>query len=170
MKKIYFGGKFSLLPDPSLPLAERLSADYRTRLTGDILYYRDDLIVKNAFHYLGPFYSEKASDGDFTSTDCNTVLNAEARSVAECDVFVAVFGEDFSVGTVVELGWAIEKNKEIVILYREDPASLYSIQSDYWFAIADALARGEHVRLYPYHEEDEIVRILGRLFLQGEVS
>jgi len=167
MKKIYFGGKFNLLPDKALPLSERLRADYRTALTGDILYARENYIIADRFLYLGPFYSEKASDGDFTSTDCNAVLSAESRSVMECDVFVAVFGEDFSVGTVVELGWAIEQDKEIVILYREEPCSSYNIKSDYWFAIADALSRSERVTVFSYLEEGELVPLLRRLFIES---
>lgn len=166
MKKIYFGGKFSLLPDQSLPLAERLAADYRTALTGDILYARENYVISDRFLYLGPFYSEKASDGDFTSTDCSAVLSAESCSVAGCDVFVAVFGEAFSVGTVVELGWAIEWDKEIVILYREEKSSAYTIKSDYWFAIADAIARSDRVKVFSYFEDCEIVPLLRRLFIE----
>lgn len=160
MKKVYFAGKFDLSPDPSLSLAERLKEDYRTLLAGDISYAREPFMLYDSFLYLGPFYSEQASDGDFTSTDCNTVLGAEAASVDACDVLVVVFGEAFSVGSIVELGWAVEKKKEIIILYKEESGSPYDIRSEYWFAIADAKRRGAYVSVAAYQDSKAVPAML----------
>lgn len=170
IKTIYFAGKFCLSGDSDLPLAQRLKEDYRSVLLGDpALLVREDpnLTVWESYRYGGPFYCEQASQGVFTSTDCVVVLTAERSFVENCDVYVAVFGDSFSVGTVVELGWAIELNKNIVILYKQQESS-YSIASEYWFAIADALRRSDKVQVASYVEENEIPRLLRSVL--GDIS
>ena len=162
MKKIYLAGKFNLIKDNKLTLEERLINDFRSKLIGGsnrLCYYQNDLYINNKYQFLGPFYCEQASEGDFTSTDCSVVLNSEKESVKKCDIYVAVFGESFSVGTIVELGWALNMNKEIIILYQEEE-SKYQIKSEYWFAIADALSRSKNVRVFNYIDENEIVGLL----------
>ncbi len=164
-KTVYCAGKFTLRGDKSLPLDWRLTEDYRAVLLGDpaLLVKADTgLTVLERWHYGGPFYCEQASGGVFTSTDCVAVLTAERASVEACDVYAAVFGESFSVGTVVELGWAIELRKDIVILYKRQK-SAYSIASEYWFAIADAMRRGDRVKVASYTEEGEIPSLLASL-------
>lgn len=161
-KTVYCAGKFTMHKDRSLPLEERLTEDYRSVLLGDsakLVKYDPELTVFGDYRYGGPFYCEQASEGVFTSTDCVAVLTAERASVENCDIYVAVFGESFSVGTVVELGWAIEFNKSIIILYKRQE-SAYSISSEYWFAIADAMQRSKKVRISPYNEENEIPSLL----------
>ena len=118
--------------------------------------------------YSGPFYCEAASNGEYTSTDCQTVISAEWKSVRDCDVYVAVFGEDFSVGTVVELGWALAFEKEIFILYKNEE-SRYSIASEYWFAIADAMRRGDRVSVFTYDDESQIEKIIDREILKSKI-
>ncbi len=167
MKKIYFAGKFNLLKDKTLSLAERLVNDYRSKLLGSpsmLTLAKKDLYLNHNYQFLGPFYCEEASNGNFTSTDCNVVLNSEQDYVENCDVFLCVFGEDFSVGSVVELGWALNLNKEIIIIYKEE-ASNYQIKSEYWFAIADALKRSKNVKIYSYLNENEIVNIINEKVL-----
>ena len=161
-KTVYFAGKFALHEDRSLPLHERLTEDYRSKLLGDsklLVNAAPTLTVLDKFRYGGPFYCEQASNGVFTSTDCLTVLRAERESVEDCDVYVAVFGDSFSVGTVVELGWAIRLDKTILILYKRQKSS-YSIASEYWFAIADAMESGKNVTVSSYGEETEIPALL----------
>ena len=158
MKKIYFAGKFNLLKDDSLTLQDKLIDDYRSYILGSpqkLAYYNDEIYIKDKIHYLGPFYCEKASNGDFTSTDCKTVLNNERKFVIECDIFFVVFDYSFSVGSIVELGWALNMNKRIIILYREEPTK-YSIKSEYWFAIADAMEKSNKLSVYKYSDENEL--------------
>ena len=160
--QVYFAGKFTLTGDVALPLGTRLSEDYRARLLGSgelLVKHRSDLFVLEDIKYGGPFYCEEASEGVYTSTDCTAVLRAERASVVAADCYVAVFGESFSVGTVVELCWAIELGKKIVILYKEQ-SSRYSIASEYWFAIADAVERGRDVTVKTYGDEAEIPNLL----------
>ena len=77
-------------------------------------------------------------------------------SVSESDVCVFVFNQSFSAGTIVELGWAIEQNKEIIIFYKQE-ASEYQIKSEYWFAISDALQRGRNVKVFDFMEDEEAI-------------
>lgn len=158
MKKIYFAGKFNLIKNDNLTLQEKLINDYRSFILGSpqkLAYYNKNLYIKDKIHYLGPFYCEKASNGDFTSTDCKTVLGNERKFVIDCDIFFVVFDSSFSVGSVVELGWALNMNKEIIILYREEETK-YNIKSEYWFAIADAMEKSNKVSVYKYSNEHEL--------------
>lgn len=159
MKKIYFASKFNLLKDKKLPLEQRLVNDFRAIIlqTPKKLTYADDnLLINNKYVYKGPFYCEQASNGDFTSTDCNVVLEAEYKAVSESDIYFALFDQNFSVGTIVELAWAIAMDKEIIIFYKEEESS-YQIKSEYWFAIADAMRRSKNVKVYKFREIKEVI-------------
>jgi nucleoside 2-deoxyribosyltransferase len=159
MKKVYFAGKFNLIKDKKLPLHKRLVNDFRAKILEDsmrLTYASSDLYINDKYQYTGPFYCEQASNGDFTSTDCNVVLNSEYESVSNCDIYLALFDENFSVGTVVELGWAVKMDKEIVIFYKEEDSN-YDIKSEYWFAIADALKRGKKVKVYKFNNIDTVI-------------
>ena len=165
MRKVYFAGKFNLINDKSLSLKERLVNDFRSILLGDsylLTYSKDNLKLNENYIYMGPFYCEQASNGDFTSTDCNVVLENEYKAVIDSDIYVVVFGDSFSVGSIVELNWALENNKEIVIIYKEEK-SKYTIKSEYWFAIANALKRSNNVKLYKYSDDFEINQILNEV-------
>ncbi|MBO5179052.1 MAG: nucleoside 2-deoxyribosyltransferase [Clostridia bacterium] len=171
MKKIYFAGKFNLNKDKTLPLDKRLKEDFRSKILGDskkLTCSDDNLLLNNKYKYAGPFYCEQASNGDYTSTDCNVVLNEEYKAVSNSDIYLAVFDENFSVGTIVELGWAITQNKKIFIFYKEED-SKYQIKSEYWFAIADALKRGKDVTVYGFDDIDEALRIIKEEVLEYEV-
>ena len=165
MRKIYFAGKFNKIKDKTLSLEAQLENDYRSKLLGTsklLTYANDNLVVDNKYIYQGPFYCERASTGDYTSTDCNTVINTEYKAICDSDMVLVVFDEDFSVGSVVELGWAINQDKEIIILYKEE-ASQYEIKSEYWFAIADALKRSQNIEVYRYEKQDDVQQVIKRI-------
>ena len=162
MKKVYIAGKFNIIKNNNLSLSDRLVNDFRSILLKDSLlltYAQDNLKLNDKYIYAGPFYCEQASNGDYTSTDCNIVLENEYLAVMNSDMYIAVFGESFSVGTIVELSWALENNKEIIILYYEEDSN-YTIKSDYWFAIANALKKKKDIKIYGYKKESEINKIL----------
>jgi len=170
MKKVYFAGKFNLIKG-NKSLEKSLVNDYRSLLLGDsklMCLYQKSLMLNENYQYLGPFYCEQASQGDFTSTDCNIVLSSEMESVKKCDIFVCVFNESFSVGSIVELGWALNLNKEIVILYKEEANSKYQIKSEYWFAIADALSKNSNSKVFKYNKNNDIVSILRNFFKENK--
>lgn len=161
MEKIYFAGKFKLDNNKTLPLEKRLIDDFRSKILGSSEKLKNavsnGLILNNGYIYSGPFYCEKASNGDFTSNDCNTVLNEEYKAVEKSDIYFALFDQNFSVGTVVELGWAIEMGKKIVIFYEEEKNSSHDIKSEYWFAIANALKKSNKVKVYKFNNIDNVV-------------
>lgn len=168
MKKIYFAGKFNLDKNKEKALADRLINDYRSKILEDshkLTYAADKLKMNNGNIYNGPFYCEQASNGDFTSNDCNIVLDAEYEAVSKCDIYFALFDQNFSVGTIVELGWAINMDKEIIIFYQEEDSN-YDIKSEYWFAIADALKRSNKVKAYKFNNINNVVEIIkkGEIF------
>lgn len=162
MKRVYFAGKFNLLKDKTLSLSERLVNDFRSILLGDsklLTNASDNLQLNDKYIYSGPFYCEQASNGDYTSTDCNVVLESEYKAVMLSDIYVCVFSESFSVGTIVELDWALEHNKDIIILYQEEDSN-YDIKSEYWFAIANALKKKKDIKVYKYKNGDDINKYL----------
>lgn len=170
MKRIYFAGKFKLDPNTELPLGKRLEGDFRAVLLGGgerLAVASDDVMLTDDISYAGPFYCEAASSGEYTSLDCMEVLAAERRAVLGCDVYVAVFDESFSVGTVVELGWALNCEKEIFIIYKKEP-SRYKIASEYWFAIADAISRNDRVSVFACDGDSEIQSIIEREIIGKE--
>ena len=163
MKSIFCGGKFKISSDKSLPMAERIKEDYRSYLLKDpnkFLYAHSGSIILDQFIYKGTFYCEKASNGDYTSTDCNSVLKEEYKALSESDIFLCVFDDTFSVGTVVELNWAVNLNKEIIICFQNKDDSPYNIKSEYWFAIVDALNRTNNVKIFSFNTYQELLDLI----------
>lgn len=159
MKSIYFAGKFNLLKDNNLSLEERLVNDFRSKIlesSKKLTYADDNLILNNGYKYSGPFYCEEASNGDFTSTDCNTVLKEEYKAVSKSDIYLVVFSEEFSVGSIVELDWAINMDKQIIIFYEEEESE-HDIKSEYWFAIANALNKSNKVKVFKFHNINNVI-------------
>ena len=172
MKRIYFAGKFKLNKDASIPLSKRLEQDFRAKVLEDsnkLTYANNNLKLKNGYIYSGPFYCEQASNGDFTSTDCNVVLKAEYEAVSNSDIYLALFDQKFSVGTIVELDWAIEMNKEIIIFYEEEESE-HDIKSEYWFAIANALAKSDKVKVYKFNDIHKVVNIIKEGVIFNEIQ
>lgn len=171
MKKIYFAGKFSLIKDNTLTLEQRLKNDFRSIILGSskkLTYADDNLLLNNHYQYIGPFYCEKASNGDYTSTDCNVVINTEYEYVKSCDVYLALLDEKFSVGTIVELGWALDMNKKIIIYYKEE-SSNYQIKSDYWFAIVNALKKSNKITIKSFTKLEEVITSIKKEILENEI-
>lgn len=141
MNKIYFAGKFSLLPKGK-NLSQRLINDFRSILLGDskkLTFADESTILQNyPVQYSGPFYCEQASNGDYTSTDCEVVVTKETKAIMDSDIFCCIFDLDFSVGSVVELIDAAHAKKRIAIFYKNE-SSNYTIKSEYWFAICRAM-------------------------------
>ena len=168
MQKVYFAGKFNIEKDFTKKLSDRLENDYRAKVLGGgekLSIPSDKLFITNKILYSGPFYCEQASNGNFTSTDCNAVIDSEFKAVIECDTYFAVFDESFSVGTIVELGWAIENKKDIIIFYKEEESS-YAIKSDYWFAICDAIKRAKKIKVLSFKDINKVIEIIknGEIF------
>jgi len=149
---IYFGGKFKKSKKYSA-LTQMLKNDYRAKILKNkthIAYYIPNLKINDRYIYSGPFYCEQNEKGKTSTTNCDIVLNAEFNQVKNCDIFVCVFDRNFSIGSVVELNWALNANKKIFILYRKTP-SVHEIPSEYWFAIADAKRRNKHISVFEYN-------------------
>jgi hypothetical protein len=162
MKKIYFAGKFNKKKDKSLTLAEQLKNDYRSKLLNSstsLIKAKPNLKLAENVIYSGPFYCEEASNGDFTSTDCDTVIKEEYKSITSADVIVVVFDKSFSVGTIVELSWGLEQNKEIIIIYKEENIN-YRIKSEYWFAILNAKLKNPKIQIIPYLHKKELIPLI----------
>ncbi len=162
MKKIYFAGKFNKKHDNNLLLSEQLKNDYRSKLLNSsklLTTPTQNLKLSPNIIYQGPFYCEEASLGNFTSSDCYVILTAEQKAIKEADTLLVVFDKNFSVGSIVELSWALEYNKEIIIFYKEEEGT-YQIKSDYWFAILNAKLKNPHTQIIPYQRNKELIPLI----------
>ena len=163
MKNVFFAGKFLLQGGDPCPLEQRLAGDYRSLLLGDpakIVRATDTLWVNPDVHYGGTFYCEQASDGQYSSTDCMVVNQAEFDAVCRCDCVVAVLDQSFSCGTVVEIEWALQHGVPIIIFYRTDALRPYRYKSEYWFVIADAVRRDARTKVFTFTHLSEVVERL----------
>ena len=171
MKKIYFAGKFNLGNGETL--AEKLKNDYRSIILGDskkLTYAQENLQLKDfKIIYNGCFYCEQASNGDYTSTDCETVVTEETKQVLTSDIFLCVFDTSFSVGTIVELMDAVKAKKQIAIFYKNE-ATNYKIKSEYWFAITRAtqIAKENGTKIEIFSYEDDLFDILNKYLKKEE--
>ena len=166
MENIYFGGKFGKSKKYSA-LEQILKNDYRAKILKNkthMAYYIPNLKINDRYTYSGPFYCEQNEKGATSTTNCDIVLNSEFNQVKNCDIFVCVFDTNFSIGSVVELGWALNMNKKIFILYRKTP-SAHEIPSEYWFAIADAKRRNNHVAIFEYNSKKEMLQTIKQKIL-----
>lgn len=162
--EIFFGGKFDLSASGK-ELYQRLTNDYRSTLLGDskklafasnsaqLMYY--------PISYKGTFYCEKASNGDYTSTDCEVVSSEEIEAIMNADIFCCVFDLHFSVGTIVELIEAAFARKRIVIFYKNEDSN-YAIKSEYWFAITRALeiCKSNHTKIEVFGYDENVLPTL----------
>lgn len=162
--KIFFGGKFDLSASGK-ELHQRLKNDYRSTLLGDPkkLAFADSSVKLKDYpiSYKGTFYCEKASNGDYTSTDCEVVSSEEIEAIMHADIFCCVFDLHFSVGTIVELIEAAFARKRIVIFYKNEDSN-YAIKSEYWFAITRALkiCQLNHTQIEVFGYDENVLPIL----------
>lgn len=171
MKKIYFAGKFNLLKNNNLTLEKKLINDYRSKILGNskkLINAKENLKLHNGHIYNGPFYCEKASNGDFTSTDCNVVLKAEYEAVRNSDIYFVLFDQKFSVGSIVELNWALEIDKNIIIFYEEEESE-HDIKSEYWFAIANALFKSKKVKVFKFKDINYVINEINKGEIFNEI-
>ena len=93
------------------------------------------------------------------------VLKAEYEAVSKCDIYFVLFDQKFSVGSIVVLDWALEMNKNIIIFYEEEDSE-HEIKSEYWFAIANALAKSKKIKVFKFNDIENVVNkiIKGEIF------
>ena len=167
MKKVYLAGKFKKSPEFATDIVKGFQNDFRAILLGDakkMIYADDNVQINSKYGYVGPFWCERGPDGTVSAIDCNTVIAGESHEVSICDMFIVVFDEEFSPGAIVELGWALNQNKEIYILYKIQD-SVHQIKSEHWFAIADAMHRDKNVKVFPYNNSDEVLPIINNILV-----
>lgn len=165
MKKVYFAGKFNKSAEFVTDMVKGFKNDFRAILLGDaekMIYADDNVKINSKYSYVGPFWCERTPDGSVSATDCDTVISGESREVSICDMFIVVFDDAFAPGAIVELGWALNHNKEIYILYKIQD-SVHQIKSEHWFAITDAIHRNKNVQVFPYKDSKEILPIINNI-------
>ena len=143
-----------------------LKNDFRAKLIGkeeDFTNFNNHSFIKSSngkllYQYLGPFYNEKASDGELTSTVCCEVVQTENDLIDKCDIFMAYFDSKLSPGSITELTYASLQKKKIVIFYQVEDNISYELKSSNWYPIVSArlVAGSENVVEIPVRGMDEV--------------
>ena len=136
MKKIYIAQRFEFDSNGSL------KNDLRSLLLGSEKYLLDDSgktinFLRDEYKYVGPFFNEKAAEHDLSASFGEIVVAAEKKAIDNCDVFVAIFDNEVSPGTVTELIYALMKHKKCYMFYYVDKN-----RSENWFPIEFAKKLG----------------------------
>ena len=151
-KRIYMAMHFEVDKHEDKISLERDVRDKLLRETGSGLldYYSNCYVSLKGFgdfHYVGPFYNEKASDGLLTSSDCEVVVLQEKKLIDLCDVFLVYLDDNVSPGSISELMYAVLKNKDIIILYKNESDISYSLKSSNWFPIVFSLQLSNKIQI-----------------------
>ena len=117
-------------------------------------------IFNETYNYIGPFWSEVTSKGEFSATDSYEVVKTELKLIDECDLFIAFLGNDISPGTIAELVYAASKNKEVKIYYVKDPEVKLTLKSNNWFPIMVSTQIGNNVDLIEVSGYNEFCTLL----------
>ena len=162
LPKVYFASKFI-----KKELYGKISFenDFRTKLLQDnnkLNNYNYNSFIFDKFHYIGPFYNEKAGTGDLTNTECEQVVNCENNLIDRCDIFMAYLDKEKSPGTITELVYASLNNKKILIFYKPDENNKYSINTDSWYPIVFSKEKvgNNNIDIIPVNSTDEILAYL----------
>lgn len=166
--KVYIASRF--IKDK---LEDRISfaRDFRVGLIGDEAKFvnaNNTSFVRNwsgkpILQYIGPFYNEKASSGEFTSTDCNAVVNTENMLIERCDIFIAYLDDTISPGGITELIYASILGKRIIIFFKKEHEIDYKLQSSNWYPITFTTLRTQGSEVYEVKDESEIAGILNKI-------
>lgn len=132
-----------------------IDANYSSFITNDT--------GKTIFQYIGPFYNEKASCGELTSTDCMEVVRTENKLIEKCDIFIIYLDEEVSPGSLTELVYAATLGKQIVVIFKKEDDIKYSLKSSNWYPITFAKLLQECTRVYTVRFKDEVLRIIREL-------
>lgn len=124
--------------------------DFRSKLIGEECdfmnfnshsYIIDDIPIAQ---YIGPFWNEKASNGELTSDSCTDVVLTENDLIEKCDIFIAYFDEILSPGGITELIYAVMLKKKIVIFFKAENDIHYSTKSSAWYPIVFSTCMNEN--------------------------
>lgn len=156
--KIYIASKF-------IKNGNSFKNDFRTTLIGkeeDFVDFNNHSFIRDSegnikYQYLGPFYNEKASDGQLTSSVCEEVVNTENNLIKKCDVFAIFLNETYSPGSISELIYAATLNKKIIIYYIKENDISYETKSSNWYPIITAKSLADDVKIIEVSNPDEII-------------
>lgn len=112
------------------------------------------------YQYIGPFYNEKASNGELTSSICDEVVAAENELVRNCDIFAVYLDENYSPGSITELTYAAILNKKIIIFYKKESNIKYEMKSTNWYPIINAKKFADNVEIIAVNDQEEIIDYL----------
>ena len=135
--------------------------DFRTKLIGNnnFINFNYNSFIFDKYQYLGPFYNEKAGNGNLTNTECEKVVKCENALIDRCDIFMIYLSDELSPGSITELTYASMLKKEIVIFYKTDKNNKYEYAIDSWYPIVSAkeVAGYDKVKIIKVNNEEEII-------------
>lgn len=164
LPKIYIAARFvkTKYKDGSWDLAD----DFRSKLIGDkklFMNFNSHTFIKDSegnykYQFIGPFYNEKASTGDLTSTICEEVVRTESQLIDRCDIFMVYLNDTVSPGGIAELMYAVMQDKDIVIFYKCNSDIKYELKTENWYPITQVLQLSKKkVTVLGVKDEDEVI-------------
>lgn len=167
LPKIYIASKF--VKDNN-----SFSGDFRTKLIGnekDFVDFNNHSFIMDSkgnlkYQYLGPFYNEKASNGELTSSICDEVVATENDLIRKCDIFAIYLDENYSPGSITELTYAALLNKKIVIFYKKEDDISYEMKSSNWYPIINAKQFAKDVSIIEASNQEDIISYFKENFLE----
>lgn len=164
--KVYVASRFVINKGDGL----NLDSDFRTKLINshNLTDFNNSSFIEDEagnlkFQYLGPFYNEKASYGETTSTDCQEVVNTENRLIERCDIFIAYFDEALTPGGITELIYAVMLGKEIVIIFKQEDDVKYSLKTSNWYPITFSNGMAKKCKVIKVANVNEVINIIQSL-------
>lgn len=151
MKRIYIASRFQFDTNGTL------KNDFRAHILGNESFLLEDhcktIIFNNEkYRYVGPFFNEKAAEHNLSASFGKIVVDAEKKSIDECDTFIAIFDNEVSPGTTTELIYAAMSNKECYLFYQSNDN-----KSENWFPIEFAKSLG--IDVVSYKDINEVEKI-----------
>lgn len=161
--KIYIAARFIKERSENGELS--FSKDFRTRMIGcedNFMNFNSCSFIRDKkdngkilAQYVGPFYNEKASDGEFTNDSCRKVVMAENRLVECCDIFAVYFDKCGSYGGITEMMYALRLGKKIFIYFEDEGDINYNLKSSSWYPITFAMLTDQNITAVPVCSGEE---------------
>lgn len=163
---VYIASRF--IKDKKEDGSSSFENDFRVSLIGDhdsFVNYNNHSFIRDKngklkYQYIGPFYNEKASSGEITSTDCKIVVDTENKLIEQCDVFIAYFDDTLSPGGITELIYAVLLQKKIVIIFKEEGNIEYALRTSNWYPITFALEKSTDCKVIKVKDDSEVINII----------
>jgi len=116
----------------------------------------------HTYAYIGPFWFEETSDGQFTDCDSSAVVLREKHLIDQADVFIAVLDDSSAPGTITELVYAATAGKKIFVVYFRMDNTECDFPSPFWYPIVFTRIVAKQAQMIAVTTWEEVAALFGR--------